>query len=81
MAIPMHCGLNASCYPIQSCDILSPTTPEAFTAFIYPDGTSAGVAYAGPNYRVLSTGFPLEAICDAQQFEETIVALIAFLVN
>ena len=81
MAIPMHCGLNASCYPIQSCDILSPTSPEAFTAFIYPDGTSAGVAYPGTTYRVLTTGFPLEAISNAKQLEETLVALIAFLVQ
>ena len=81
MAIPMHCGLNASCYPIQSCDVLSPTSPEAFTAFIYPDGTSAGVAYPGSTYRVLTTGFPLEAISNTQQLEETLVALIAFLVQ
>ena len=81
MAIPMHCGLNASCYPIQSCDVLSPTSPEAFTAFIYPDGTSAGVAYPGSTYRVLTTGFPLEAISNAKQLEETLVALIAFLVQ
>lgn len=81
LEIPIHVGLGSACYPIQSCDILLPAHASAFTAFVYPGGQSAGIAYAGDDCRVIATGFPLESIIDPGQREQAMGALLQFLVG
>ena len=51
LTIPIRYGLTSSCYPLPSFDVLAPADTAAFTAFAYPDGRSAGIAYAGADYR------------------------------
>lgn len=77
--IPVYYGLNADCYPIQAPDVLLPAAPSAFTAFAYPDGSSAGIAHTGNGYRVIAMGFPFEAITDSHTRSLSMGALIRFL--
>lgn len=81
LEIPIHVGTGSACYPIQSCDIVLPAHTAAFSAFVYPDGQSAGIAYAGEDYRVIATGFPLESIITPHQREQVMGALLQFLIG
>ena len=80
LSIPIRYGLTSSCYPLPSFDVLTPADPTAFTAFAYPDGRSAGIAYAGSDYRLLAMGFPFESIAEAPMREVVMQALLKYLV-
>lgn len=60
-------------------DILEPAYAQAFPAFAYANGRSAGVAYAGSDFRVLSMGFPFETICQPFVREQAMRAILEFL--
>ena len=56
--------LNEQHYAATSTDVLMPTVQGAFPTMAYANGTSAAVAYGGPDYRALTMGFPFECITD-----------------
>lgn len=63
LSLPIYRTVNEESYAVSRPDVLVPAK-NAFVAFVYEKSKkSAGVAYAG-KYRVLSTGFPFEAVAD-----------------
>ena len=74
-------GVNEECYAVSRPDILVPLD-EAFVPFVF-DGCkeSAGVAYSGKGYRVLSTSFPFEAVQNAVQRAKLMGAVMRFLMK
>ena len=79
LEIPVYRGIISECYPIQSPDILTPTDSLAFPAFAYYGGGSAGVAYAGEDYRLVAMGFPFESIKNKKIQIQAIEAILRFL--
>ena len=79
--IPIYRKLNSKHYAAQAPDILMPTSAKAFTAFIYGGGYSAGIAYPGKDYRVLSMGFPFECISHPVLQQQAMDAIIRFLIE
>jgi hypothetical protein len=77
--IPVHRGLKPEFYPVQAPDILNPTDPNAFPAFAYWGGGSAGIAYPGNDYRLVAMGFPFASISDPQIQAQAIEAILHFL--
>ena len=73
--------VNSGCYAVSRPDILVPLD-EAFVPFVF-DGCkeSAGVAYAGNGYRVLSTSFPFEAVKNSVHRAELMGAVMRFLLK
>ena len=64
MQIPIVRTLASnSVYAVMNSDCLWPTQ-SAFSAFLYENGSSAGTAYQGSNYRTLCLGIPFECIND-----------------
>ena len=74
-------GVNTECYAVSRPDILVPVD-EAFVPFVF-DGCkeSAGVAYSGNGYRVLSTSFPFEAVKNSVHRAELMGAVMRFLLK
>ena len=74
-------GVNERCYAVSRPDILIPIN-EAFVSFVF-DGCkeSAGVAYSGDTYRVLSTSFPFEAVQNSTQRAKLMGAVMRFLLK
>ena len=74
-------GVNERCYAVSRPDILVPVN-EAFVSFVF-DGCkeSAGVAYSGDTYRVLSTSFPLESVQNGTQRAKLMGAVMRFLLK
>lgn len=66
-------------YAAQSPDALWPVGNDAFTAFAYGCGQSAGVAYKGKKYRTVSLGFPFECIKSSDVRHRAMKALLDFL--
>ncbi len=81
LQIPICRTISSDSYVIQSPDALYPASDEAFTAFAYNDGQSAGIAYPGTDYRVIATGFPFESITDERIRQQAIQAILAFLLE
>lgn len=77
--IPIRRAVSAEGYSLQAPDAIVPTDSKAFTAFAYGGGRSAGIAYAGKDYRVVATGFPFESITDAAVRSKAIGAIVRFL--
>lgn len=70
---------NAAHYAAQAPDVLLPADGQAFTAFAYGGGQSAGTAYAGRNYRVIAMGFPFECIREEAVRKVAMKAILTFL--
>ncbi|MBQ2127007.1 MAG: xanthan lyase, partial [Bacteroidaceae bacterium] len=72
---------NEECYAVSRPDILVPLD-NAFVSFVF-DGCkeSAGVAYAGNGYRVLSTSFPFEAVQNSVLRTKLMGAVMRFLMK
>ena len=72
---------NEECYAVSRPDILVPLD-NAFVSFVF-DGCreSAGVAYAGDGYRVLSTSFPFEAVQSSALRAKLMGAVMRFLLK
>ena len=73
--------VNEECYAVSRPDILVPLD-KAFVSFVF-DGCkeSAGVAYAGNGYRVLSTSFPFEAVQNSALRAKLMGAVMRFLMK
>ena len=73
--------VNERCYAVARPDILVPTD-DAFVSFVF-DGNkeSAGVAYAGKDYRALSTSFPFETVAGDVQRAKLMGAVMRFLMR
>ena len=72
---------NPYIYALQCSDSLVPTGERTFSAFAYPSGLSAGVAYKGGDYRVVAMGFPFESIADAAVRADAMNAMLRFLLK
>ena len=74
-------GVGSECYAVSRPDVLVPLD-EAFVSFVF-DGCkeSAGVAYSGSGYRVLSTSFPFESVQNALQRAKLMGAVMRFLLK
>lgn len=79
LEIPIYRDFNAVHYAVQSPDILYPSSPVAFSAFVYGGGQAAGIAYPGKDYRVLAMGFPFECISQRNLQDQAMEAIIQFL--
>ncbi len=77
--IPYRRTFSEEGYAVQSPDVLVPADKNAFTAFAYGGGQSAGIAYAGQDYRIIATGFPFESITDATVRRQAATAILQFL--
>lgn len=73
--------LNEQHYAATSCDVLMPTDDGSFCAMLYPDGTSAAIAYQGKNYRTFVMGFPWECIKDGRKRTSIMKGLLNYLIE
>ena len=74
-------SVNEQCYALSRPDILIPVN-EAFVSFVFDDcKESAGVAYSGNDYRVLSTSFPLETVQNSAVRAKLMGAVMRFLLK
>ncbi len=80
LTIPIYRTPGAEHYAVQAPDCISPVG-EAFCAFIYGNGRSAGIAYRGSDYRVLAMGFPFECIREASLRHKAMDAILRFLLE
>lgn len=78
--IPYYQIPNETHYAAQNVDAIEPIG-SAFTAFNYSNGQSAGIAWKGDKYRTLSIGFPFECISDETTRNQTMAAVIRFLLE
>ena len=72
--------LNESHYAATKTDVLMPTG-DAFCAMTYQNGTSAGVAYNGNDYKAMTLAVPFECIGHQQQRISMMNAIIKFLLK
>ena len=73
--------VNEGCYAVSRPDALLPQG-GAFLSFVFNDSRKgAGVAYAGDDYRVLSTSFPFEAVKGDLQRVKLMGAVMRFLMK
>ena len=73
--------VNEERYAVSRPDILVPLD-DAFVSFIFDDcKESAGVAYAGDGYRVLSTSFPFETVKNSALRAKLMGAVMRFLLK
>ena len=73
--------VNEERYAVSRPDILVPLD-DAFVSFIFDDcKESAGVAYAGDGYRVLSTSFPFETVKNSAFRAKLMGAVMRFLLK
>jgi hypothetical protein len=75
-----HMDFNDERYQVDSPDALVPVGDNARTIFRYSDNDiSAGVAYIGMDYRVVSLGFPIETLQSQEQINSLIGDLMKML--
>ncbi len=79
LSIPLRRTLSDKHYAVQTADVIMPAAPNAFTAFVYAGGLSAGTAYRGKDYRIIAMGFPFECIEDEEVQASSMEALLNFL--
>lgn len=60
-------------------DVIEAADGQAFTAVAYADGRSAGIAYDGTDYKVISLGFPFECIRNHDVQQQAMRAFLHFL--
>ncbi len=72
--------LNEEHYSATSPDIITPVDP-AYSALLYSDGQSAGVAYSGNDYKCFSMGFPFECIKSEQTRAAIMRAILDFIMR
>lgn len=81
LRIPLQRSYNPLRYAAPATDVLLPADPAAFPAFAYSSGRSAGIAYPGSTYRVIATGFPFECITDERIRQQSMQAVLRFLME
>lgn len=72
--------LNDKHYAATHPEILQPVG-TAYSALLYPDRTSAGIAYQGTDYRAFVIGFPFECIKGEQKRANIMRGLLSFLIK
>ena len=80
-SLPLRTQTSSEGYTLQRADVLEPADAATFSAFAYPNGHSAGIAYQGNRSRTLVMGFPFESIATAESRNAAMGALLAFLVG
>lgn len=70
--------LNPKCYSVPLPEVLK-AEGSAFPMLVYSDGSPAGVAYDGNDYKSIVMGFPLETITDKNIQNRLMSAIITFL--
>ena len=71
---------NNAKYAVESPDALVPAGKESYSIFRYSDNNiSAGVAYAGKDYKCVSLGFPIEALSSQDQIDAIMAEMLKFL--
>lgn len=78
--IDYHHTLNEQHYAATHPEILQPTG-AAYSVLLYDDRTSAGTAYSGNDYRVLTMGFPFECIKNEQKRANIMRGILNFLIK
>ncbi len=73
--------LNPMHYAATSVDVMHPAASSAFCAMQYADGSSAGVAYDGSDYKCFVMGFPFECINNMTARRQVMKAIMDFLVK
>lgn len=81
LQIPIYRNWNAEHYALQNSDILLPATSQAFSAFSYVNGQSAGIAYKGRRRAVITMGFPFSVIKGSTLRNKAMNALLTFLLS
>lgn len=83
-------GMNTSCslynqlneehYATTWVDCITPTH-DSFAVMLYNNQVSAGIAYAGRDYRCMALGFPFECIKEDQIRDQMMAAILKFLLT
>ena len=80
MEVTFRRTVNKERYAVSRPDILAPVD-DAFVSFVFSGNReSAGVAYAG-DYRVISTSFPFETICEEELRDKLMGSVMRFLMK
>ncbi|MCM1107673.1 MAG: hypothetical protein NC388_01325 [Clostridium sp.] len=75
----LYNSLNETRYAVPSCSNLQPTD-GSYCAMLYLNGNqSAATAYAGPDYRCMTLGFPYESITDDSIRRQIMAGILKFL--
>ena len=80
MNFDIYRSLNDKHYSATSTDILHPISP-AYCAMQYANGSSAGVAYNGNDYKCFVMGFPFECIKSAKTQESIMRGVLNFVMR
>ena len=71
--------MNSVSYCVESPDGIAPANPGGKTICRYSDsGISAGIAYQGKGYRTVCLGFPVEAMTNDIEIENTIRTILEY---
>ncbi len=71
--------LNDKKYVCEAPDAFTPACENAYTIFRYPQSSiSAGVAYDGKDYKVVTLGFPIETLKSQCQIDNLIGEVVDF---
>ncbi|MCR4602029.1 MAG: xanthan lyase [Prevotella sp.] len=79
-AFSFYRQLNEQHYAATRTDVLMPTVQGAFPTMVYANGTSAAVAYGGPDYRTFTMGFPFECITDRGMRQAIMQGIVNYLI-
>lgn len=73
-------SINEKHYAVTSTDALAPIE-QAYCSMLYSNGSNAGVAYDGKDYRTFTMGFPFECIKEAGIRATLMRGIMAFLLK
>ena len=80
MTFSIYNSINEKHYAVTSTDALAPME-QAYCSMLYSDGSNAGVAYDGSDYRTFTMGFPFECIKEAGIRATLMRGIMAFLLK
>ena len=80
MSFDIYRALNDKHYSAPSTDIIHPVAP-AYCAMQYSNGSSAGIAYNGKDYKCFVMGFPFECIRNPKTQESIMRGVLNFLLK
>ena len=81
LRLPIYNKPSDQHYSTGHPDILIPANDNAFSAFAYTMGVSAGVAYQPSTHRAITMGVPFECISDANLRASVMRAIIFYLIE
>ena len=80
MNFDIYRALNDKHYSAPSTDVIHPV-PPAYCAMQYSNGSSAGIAYNGQDYKCFVMGFPFECIRSTKTQESIMRGVLNFLLK